>query len=781
MKRKTPPRRPVPRKTGGASAESVTALKRALKVRNSEMRESLAQQAATSEILRIISASLTDTQPVFDAIVKNCGNLFEGSRVSLWLINNDRLDSHASTGENTREAMPIDRGSAIGLCVLDGKMVHLPDLEKVALQIPRVRQLALKYGYHSGIYAPLLREGRAIGGISVVRREAGAFNDKEVALLKTFADQAVIAIENVRLFNETKEALEQQTATADILKVISSSPTDMQPIFDAIVQSAVRLCNGVYSAGMRLERSLIHLVAHHNWVGEGLAVAQRLFPMPADRDHLTASAIRESRIVHMQNMQSDPEVPASSRELAIATGYQTLLIVPMLREGRAIGAIVVAKAEGPFSDKQVALLQTFADQAVIAIENVRLFNETKEALEQQTATAEILRVISRSQTDVQPVFDIIAERAGKLCGAEYSVVSRFDGEMIHLVALHGMNPQGVAEVRRVYPMRTTDETVTARAVRARAAVQVPDVLADPHYQSKGAALAARYRSGLGVPMLRAGQVIGGIFVARAKSGLFDNAQIELLKTFADQAVIAIENVRLFNETKEALEHQTATGEVLAAMSGSMADTQPVFDAIVRNLLRLFGTQFAVVQLVQDGIVNMPAAGGRPGFERLTERYPRPMDANTLGGQVMLSRQVQQVLALDPAAPAGTQQFARDFGFNSAIFAPMVLGQKVVGAIGTARADAAVFDDKQVALIKTFADQAVIAIENVRLFNETERGARTPDGDQRNSAHHQRFPYRHPAGVRCDRKKWRSPVRRPERDAPACQGGSGRTGGKHATY
>ena len=263
----------------------------------------------------------------------------------------------------------------------------------------------------------MIHEGRAIGAIGLGRDEPGPYPDKAITLLQTFASQAVIAIENVRLFNETKEALERQTATAEILKVIASSPADTQPIFDAIVQSAVRLCNGVYSAGLLVKDGLIHLVAHHNWVGDALAVAQRLFPMPLDRDHLSARAIAENRIIHLQDMQTSADVPATSRELAIATGYRTLLIVPMLQHGRAIGAIVVAKAEGPFSDREMALLATFADQAVIAIQNVRLFNETKQALERQTATADVLQVISGSMADAKPVFEKILDSCERLFGA----------------------------------------------------------------------------------------------------------------------------------------------------------------------------------------------------------------------------------------------------------------------------------------------------------------------------------------------------------------------------
>jgi len=336
------------------------------------------------------------------------------------------------------------------------------------------------------------------------------------------------------------EALEQQTATSEILSVIASSPTDVQPIFDAIVQSAVRLCDAVYSAAARLEGDLIHLVAHHNWSDEGLAMAQRLFPMPADRDHLTARAIRESRVIHVHHIQSDPTVPVTSRELAVSQGYQTLLVVPMLREGHALGAIIVAKAEGPFSDEKVALLQTFADQAVIAIENVRLFTELQEknraltdahaqvseALEQQTATSEILRVISSSPTDVQPVFDAIAAAATTLCAAEHAGVFLFDGTLIHFAAHHGWTAKDLDAIRQTFPRPPGPGTVTARAILTRAVAHTADIAADPGYELRGF-VDEGFHAILSVPMLRDGDPIGAISVTRREAVPFTDRQILL--------------------------------------------------------------------------------------------------------------------------------------------------------------------------------------------------------------------------------------------------------------
>jgi GAF domain-containing protein len=253
-------------------------------------------------------------------------------------------------------------------------------------------------------------------------------------------------------------------------------------------------------------------------------------------------------------------------------GFRSVLGVPLLREGTAIGVFGLGRREpNPFTENQIELVTMFADQAVIAIENARLLNELRESLEQQTATSDVLRAISSSPTDIQPVLETICERAEKLCNAEVSVVSIVDGEYIRPASIHGMTEAGVEAVRRAGQMQRTDGTVTARAIRTRDVCHVADVLSDPRYQAKDAARVAGFRGCLGVPMVREEQVVGAIFVARREPGLFSDTQVQLLKTFADQAVIAIENVRLFKETKTSLEQQTATADVLKVISRSTFD------------------------------------------------------------------------------------------------------------------------------------------------------------------------------------------------------------------
>ena len=687
-----------------------------------ETKEALERQTATSEILKVISSSPTDTQPVFDVIARSGVRLFDGLNVAILLRKDPHFVLAGYSGPGMEDlpaeirTAPLDPEKNFpSRAILDGTVLHVTDWE--GDDVPEHEKVVAKaFGIKSGLMVPLLRQGEGIGAIAVLRAKAGPFQDKDIALLQSFADQAVIAIENVRLFDETKEALERQTATAEILKVISSSPTDVQPVFDIIGRLAEKLCAAEISVVSRFDGALIRLAALHGVAKEAVETVRRVFPMRLDEETVTARAYRKSAVIHIADVLADPEY--TQKHTARAGGWRGALGVPMVREGQVIGVIFVARTTpGYFADAQVELLRTFADQAVIAIENVRLFNETREALERQTATAEILKVIASSPSDVQPVFDAIAGNGVRLCGAGFGVVFRCDGEVITLAAVHNVSQQEMEGLGRIWPMRPDPESIVGRTVLERHVINVHD------YQiefPKFAPLLPTIRSIVSVPMLRGDVPIGVLGIFRRELAPFTRHQIDLLQTFADQAVIAIENVRLFNETRDALERQTASAEVLASISGSMTDAKPVFDTIARNVQRLIGTRFAVVQVVRDGIIEMPAAAGEPGFERLTERYPRPLDDSTTGGRAMLSMQVQQLTPVlgNPLTPAPVEQFARDFGFNSVLFAPMLREGKVVGAIGAAHREAVPFDDKQVALIRTFADQAVIAIENVRLFNET---------------------------------------------------------------
>ncbi len=546
------------------------------------------------------------------------------------------------------------------------------------------------------------------------------------------------------------EALDQQTATAEILRVISSSPTDVQPVFDTIAKSAVWLCNGRLSGVYRFDGSLIHWVAHHNWTAAGLELVAGVYPRTPSRDTQVATAILDRTVVEVQDFETDSGVPAPSIPLARALGYRSILAVPMLRDGNPIGAIAVARAEaGPFSVKQVELLKTFADQAVIAIENVRLFTELEarnraltETLEQQTATGEILRVISSSPTDVQPVFDSIVASAVRLCDASFGGLLRFDGELLHVAAAHNVEPEGLAFFHRLFPIRPTPDIAIGRAILERAVVHFEDVLREPYNPVREAARAALgYRAWLAVPMLRDETRLGVIFCWRREPRAFTDKQIELLKTFADQAVIAIENVRLFTELQEknqaltkahaqvteALEQQTATSEILRVISSSPTDIQPVFDTIAASATRLCDALYSLVFRFDGATITLVADDGCLPPERLEairSAYPAPPGRKSVAAQAILERRV--IAIADAQSGSEYPHFAeraKAIGYRSMVSVPMLRGDTAIGAINVVRVEAMPFTDTQIELLKTFADQAVIAIENVRLFQELEARTR----------------------------------------------------------
>jgi len=361
---------------------------------------------------------------------------------------------------------------------------------------------------------------------------------------------------------ELADAQEQRRATTDILRVISSAPKDVQPVFNVIVEQAVRLCGARFGRVYRYDGGVIDMVAGHALSAPGLGEVKRVFPRPASDDTIVGRVIMTGRPGLVRDIEDDKGVPALSRQMIEALGTRSQVTVPMLRAGEPIGAMTIGWAEpDAFDEQQVALLQTFADQAVIAIENVRLFKELEEknealtqahaqvteALEQQTATSEILRTIAHSQTDVQPVFDTIVRSAVTLCDGLFGSLDRFDGDLIFPVATHNYTPEALDAMHRIFPARPSRSLGVGRAILDRDVVHIPDVELDPEYKVQALAGTIGFRSGLFVPMLRDGVPIGVILVGRAEPGPFSDNQIELLKTFADQAVIAIENVRLFKE------------------------------------------------------------------------------------------------------------------------------------------------------------------------------------------------------------------------------------------
>jgi GAF domain-containing protein/CheY-like chemotaxis protein len=714
-----------------------------LQAKNADLTVALEQQTATSEILRVISGSPTDAQPVFDAVVRSTAGLCEANDAAILLVENGDLRYAAGIGPMAGAVpadlrIPLTRDSVATRAVVDRAIVHVPDLAaEPEDEFPVGRDLQRRFGHRTMLAVPLLHDGAPIGVISVFRLDVRPFPEQQIALLKTFADQAVIAIQNVRLFrelearnSELRVALEHQTATSELLKVIGRSTLDLQPVFDTLAENAVRLCEAERAAIFRFDGQVLRLVAAHNISAERRAFLEGN-PIPPGRSSVTGRVVLERRTIHIPDVQADPEHTYQAPQ-ADTIPTRTALGIPIMRADDLLGVIFIYRqVVRPFTDSQIALMETFADQAAIAIENARLLSELQtknadltEALEQQTATSEILRAISRSPTDVQPVFDIIAERAVKLCDAEVSVASRFDGTLLQLAALHGVTQEGTAAMRRVFPMRLDAETQTARAFRERAVVHIADVLADPSYAVKDTAIAGGWRGGLGVPMLREGQVIGVIFVGRSTPGLFSDAQVQLLKTFADQAVIAIQNVRLFteletrnSELRVALEQQTATSELLKVIGRSTFDLQPVFDTLAENAVTLCEAEHSLVCRFDGQLLRGVAAHNTSAeLGAYIDQHPIRPGRGSGVGRAALERRAVHILDIqtDPEFTWGVREVAP---IRTVLAVPMLRANELLGVIAVNRHVVRPFTDSQIALLETFADQAAIAIENARLLSE----------------------------------------------------------------
>ncbi len=708
--------------------ESYAGLERKVDERTHELTNSLEQQTAISEILRVISGSPTDVQPVLDAVAERAAHLCAAPFARIMLVDSDVLIPAAEYWEGKltegaqwqpTQPVPLNRTSVTGRAFVDRETIHLADIRPLLDgEFAGAKENMLRFNCRAVLGVPLMREGGAYGGIFLARHQPGFFAPDQVALVETFAQQAAIAIDNVRLFNETKEALDQQTAISEVLRVIASSPGDVRPMLDAVAERAMKLCDASQATIVLVAGGALRCAAAHG----ATRTLQEGEVIPLTRGSVAGRAVIDRVSYQIEDLATAPEdeFPVG-RELQRRIGHHTALAVPLMREDHAIGAIQLWRMETqPFTEKQVALVRTFADQAAIAIENVRLFNETKEALEQQTAISEILRVISGSPTDVQPVLDAVAERALKLCGAAQSVIALVEGTSVRFVSGSGNTPNAVGEV-----VPLTRGLVIGRAIIDRSLVHVPDLAAVPPEEfPEGREMQERigHRTTLAVPLMREGRAIGAIAMWRMEARPFAEKETRLIRTFADQAAIAIDNVRLFNETKEALDQQRASGEVLAAISSSIADTAPVFETILASCERLFAGKMAVIDLVgEDGLVHLGAYHGA-NKDEVRRVYPHTVDTTSATGTAIATGGVVHFPTLDGVPKTARTAFDA-FGIEAAIGAPMMWEGKGIGAIWVAREYAGPFSEKDIALLRTFADQAVIAIQNARLFREIEDKSR----------------------------------------------------------
>jgi GAF domain-containing protein len=713
--------------------QTIDDLRQQLAERTAERDQALAREAATGEVLGVINSSPGDLAPVFDAMLENAMRLCEADFAGLWTYDGEHVHPAAlhrvppAYAEfMTRRDQPVSPNNTRARLIRGEPFVHIPDAAALP-DNPLRRAFVELGGGRAQLAVPLRKDGALIGILTVYRKEPRPFSDKQIALLQNFAAQAVVAMENARLITETREALEQQTATAEVLGVINSSPGELAPVFDAMLEKAMRLCEAAFGILLSYDGEHFRHAALRS-VPASYGEFMRQNPPDYGPETGPGRILAGERLVHVPDMRDTDlyrRADPNRRALVDFAGARTVVLVPLLKDDAVRGVITAFRQEvRPFTDKQIALLQNFAAQAVIAMENARLFTETREALEQQTATAEVLGVINASPGDLTPVFNAMLEKALRLCEAACGELWTYDGECARVSASRGA-PSAFADFLAKAELRPGPETAPGRALQGEPVVHIADVAQEKSANPVRRAVVdlGGARTVLAVPLHKEGTPVGTFTIYRTEVRPFSEKQIALLQNFAAQAVIAMENARLITETREALEQQTATAEVLQVINSSPGDPAPVFEAMLDKAVRLCGAAFGLMMVTEGEEAPTVASRGVPSaFAEFRRTNPVSMAKGPIFSRLLAGEAFVHTLDLkdDDAYRRGDPLRCATVdlgGGRTSLMVALRRDREVLGAIHLYRQELRPFSDKQIALLQNFAAQAVIAMENARLLGE----------------------------------------------------------------